>query len=249
MMNLIRKHLLTLIAALLMAMLAIVYILNTPKVYLISSRAAIFRMKVENPDRGWDEGRNRWIWIRDGLNVNSALLTDETLNKFIRENKNAKLFAKGFTSEYEKLKSLRDMVKVQFTGADENNYIIEVRTNQPQLGLDLNQYIFNQLKYLAVDKDQKDFNSLIVNLEKDIAKLNKKSPDYQYYQDKLMKLKFENTLAQSQKEKVFQVISKPTLNTHPVWPRPMALVLIATILGALIGLSLEYLKYLLSKKE
>lgn len=249
MMNLIRRHLLALIAALLMATLAIVYVLKTPKIYLISSRAAIFRMKVENPDRGWDEGRNRWIWIRDGLNVHSALMTDDLINRFIRENKRAKEFAKEFTNEYEKLKSFRDMVKVQFTGADENNYIIEVRTSQPQLGLDLNQYVFNQLKYLAVDKDQKDFNSLISNLEKDIAKMNKKSTDYQYYQDKLMKLKFENTLAQSQKEKVFQVISKPTLNTHPVWPRPLALVLIATILGALVGLSLEYLKYLLSKKE
>lgn len=249
MMNLIRRHLLTLISALIMAALAIVYVLNTPKVYLITSRAAIFRMKVENPDRGWDEGRNRWIWIRDGLNMQSALLTDDLINKFLRENKNGKAFAKEFTSQYEKLKSIRDMVKVQFTGADENNYIIEVRTTRPELGLDLNQYVFNQLKYLAVEKDQKDFISLIGSLEKDLAKMNKKSTDYDYYQDKLMKLKFENTLAQSQKEKIFQVVSKPALNTHPIWPRPLALVLIAAILGALMGLSCEYLKYLLSKKD
>lgn len=247
--NLIRRHFVTLVAALLMATIAIVYVLTTPKVYLVSSRAAIFRMKVENPDRGWDEGRNRWIWIRDGLNVNSALLTDDVLNHFIDENKAAQGLTQSFTSEYEKRKFLRDMVKVQFTGADENNYVIEVRTTKPQLGLDLNQYVFNQLKYLAVEKDQQDFTSLVNRLEKDLAKLNKKSSEYQYYQDKLMKLKFENTLAQSQKENIFQVISEPALNTHPIWPKPLALVLVATLFGALIGLLLEYLRYLLSKKD
>lgn len=247
--NLIRRHFVTLVAALLMATIAIVYVLTTPKVYLVSSRAAIFRMKVENPDRGWDEGRNRWIWIRDGLNVNSALLTDDVLNHFIDENKSAQGLTQSFASEYEKRKFLRDMVKVQFTGADENNYVIEVRTTKPQLGLDLNQYVFNQLKYLAVEKDQQDFTSLVNRLEKDLAKLNKKSSEYQYYQDKLMKLKFENTLAQSQKENIFQVISEPTLNTQPIWPKPLALVLVATLFGALIGLLLEYLGYLLGKKD
>ncbi|MGE5086241.1 MAG: hypothetical protein ACM3MG_08065 [Bacillota bacterium] len=246
--QLIKKHTLLLATTVLFVLIALVYLAVTPKVYVASSRVAIFRMKIENPDNGSDEGRNRWIWIRDGLNINSALVSDDQLKKFIEANNSAKQATQKMSSENGKLKFLRKMVNVQFTGADENNYVIETKSSDPQLALDLNSHIFNNLKFLAVQKDNDDFKALEDKVAHEAAAYPKNSQEKSFYQNKLMKMKFEHLISQSQKEKVFQVISEPSVGEKAVWPKPLAILIVALLAGLVIGFVLEYLIFAFKSK-
>ena len=126
---------------------SLAYIALAEKIYQISSRVAIFRIKFEDPDHGSDDSRNRWIWIRDGLNINSAVVSDVELKKFYDSSDLAKSATKKISDESAKLRFLRSLVNVTYTGADESNYIIDVKSTDPRLSLELNRHFFNYLKY------------------------------------------------------------------------------------------------------
>lgn len=240
-----KKHVLLLATTVLFVLIAICYIAVTPKVYVASSRVVIFRMKIENPENGSDEARNRWIWIRDGLNINSALVSDDQLKKFLETSSVAKQATQNISSENGKLKFLRRMVNAQFTGADENNYVIETKASDPKLALELNTHIFNNLKFLAIQKDNDDFKALEDKINQEAAAYPASSAEKAFYQNKLMKMKFEHVIFQSQKEKVFQVISEPSVADKAVWPKPMAILMVALLVGLVIGFALEYLVFAL----
>ncbi|XGC79500.1 hypothetical protein ACES2L_09190 [Bdellovibrio bacteriovorus] len=234
------KHKTTTLTTLAFVLLALIYTLVTPKVYQSSSRAVVFRMKLESPDGASEESRNRWIWVRDGLSISSALVSDETLKKFIEESAVAKAAVEGKSSGAQ-LGSLRNLVKIQYTGGDENNYIIEVKSSNKELALELNKYIFNNLRFLVTQKDQKDYEALLAKVQAESSNAN--SGERAYFQDKLVKLKFEHVVNQAQKENLFQTISEPAVSDQPVWPKPLALLVVALLAGLVVGYLLEYLAF------
>lgn len=223
------------------AVIAVGYLIFTPKVYLAKSQVAIFRMKVENPDNGSDETRNRWIWIRDGLNINSALLDDEGLAQLLANNEVVKKATSDFQEHQSKIRFLKDLVQIKYTGADENNYLIETRSPNKDLALALNQHVFDKLKYLALQKDAEDFKAVVDKLNNDLNSLPSGSEDAGYYRNKLLKMKFEHAIFQTQKERAFQVISVPSVSEYAVWPKPIAILLVALFLGLVIGALAEFL--------
>ncbi|HEX7676076.1 MAG TPA: hypothetical protein VF412_18010 [Bdellovibrio sp.] len=246
--QLIKKHSLLVTTTVLFVLIALIYIAITPKVYVAGSRVAIFRMKIENPENASDESRNRWIWIRDGLNINSALVSDEQLKKFLETNDLAKKATQAISSEVGKLNFLRRLTNVQFTGADENNYVIETKSSDPQLALALNAHIFGYLKFLAVQKDNDDFQALANKVAQEADTYPERSQERAFYQNKLMKMKFEHVIGQSQKERVFQVISEPSVGDKAVWPKPLAILLVAVLAGLVIGFVAEYLIFAFKSK-
>lgn len=222
---------------------AVIYIGATPKVFLAKSQVAIFRIKVENPDSGSDESRNRWIWIRDGLNINSALLDDESLLGLIKSNKIVEGATQKYTDIQSKLNWLKKLIEVKYTGADENNYLIEVKSTDKELALALNQHVFDRLKYLALIKDSEDFDAIIAKLNSELAAST--GEDSAFYKNKIMKLKFENAIFQTQKERAFQAISQPSLTEQAIWPKPLSIILVMGFFGLLLGSLGEFLVWYL----
>lgn len=220
----------------------LLYLNLVSPVYQSTSRVVIFRNKVENPDNASDEARNRWIWIRDGLNVSSALVTDDLLQRFIEDVPLGKTATESYDGPVAKTKFLRSLIKIQFTGADENNYQIDVQSTNPELALELNRHIFNFLKYLSVTKDNEVFNKIIQSVHSQAGEFSANSAEYNYYQAKVMKLKFEHALAQVQRQSGFRVISYPYVDDKPLWPKPLALLIVLTIAGYLVGYTMVYLR-------
>jgi hypothetical protein len=134
-------------------------------------------------------------------------------------------------------------VKVQFTGADENNYVIEVKSSNPELALELNKHVFENLKFLAIQKDNDDFQALADKISQEAAAYPASSSERSFYQGKLVKMKFEHVISQSQKERVFQVISEPSVGDRAVWPKPLAILVVSILAGLVLGFLLEYLMF------
>jgi LPS O-antigen subunit length determinant protein (WzzB/FepE family) len=220
----------------------LLYSLLAPKVYSSKSHVALFRLKVEDPDSNMEESRNRWIWVRDGLNLRSALVTQEMIDKVIASDEAAKEIAKKFPNTHLAFEHFSKMIDIQFTGADENNYLVEVKSPSPQLSYALNQAVFERIKYLATTADQKKFDDLINAIKIKQQELKDDQSSYGYYQDKIKKLTLSNIIEQKQRENAFEIIAAPTLNEVAVWPRCYLILVTSAFIGLVAGLALDFFR-------
>lgn len=228
----ISRHKIIFSSLLIFVILGGIYSQTAPKMFVSKSHVALFRLKIENPDTGTEESRNRWIWIRDGLNLKSALINDQTFELIQKNNTVAKSMNK---------QELKNLISIQFTGADENNFIVEVKAPSPELAFELNDLVFRRIKFLAVDADQENFNQLHQILQQKQQSYQKGDPSYAFYQDKIRKMVFSNMIAQKQRNSAFSVITKPEINPTHIWPNFKLILLVSAITGLVIGLALEYL--------
>lgn len=245
-MSCLKKHKIWFLLPLSCLLIMTGYLLLTPTIFLSKSQVALFRMKIENPEFASDEGRNRWIWVRDGLNIQSSVLSNDDLLLFLQANSHAVDATKRISKESSKVAFIRKLVSVQFTGADENNYIIEVKSSVPELALALNQHLFSRVRYLAIEKSAVDFKKVYDDLKAKADQLPAKSAESQFYYDKLFKMKFEHELEQGQRELAFQVIQDPHVVDQPVWPKKAPLLLLSILLGLFLAYSFSFFKSLKS---
>lgn len=243
-MSFLKKHKIWFLFPLLCLFGVILYIASTPTIYLAKSQVALFRMKIENPEFASDEGRNRWIWVRDGLNIQSSVLSNEDLLRFIQTSSRVASATKHLPNDSSKVGFVRGLVSVQFTGADENNYIIDVKSSDPELALELNQHLFARIRYLAIEKSASDFKKVYDDLKSRADQLPAKSAESQFYYDRLFKMKFEHELEQSQRELAFQVIQDPHVVDKPIWPKKVPLLLVSILIGFFLAYSVSFLKTL-----
>jgi ABC-type Fe3+-siderophore transport system permease subunit len=245
----LKKNKLVIYLPILLTLVAGIYAALTPTVHMSKSQVALFRHKIEDPDSGSEESRNRWVWIRDGLNIKSTLLAETHLKTFLEKPEVKGKFAILPSDTNKAIGALKAMVNVQYTGADENNYIIEVKSTDAALALALNQSLFDRLKYLAVEINQADYESLKKSLLDYMETLVPASGEYTYFQNKIVKLNFEHNLEQNQRERAFQVITEPSQGSSIVWPKTLPLVALAFIAGLVLALAIEFLIFELKRKN
>lgn len=218
-----------------------IYSLAAPKVYSSKSHIALFRLKVENPDYNSEESRNRWIWIRDGLNLRSAVITDSVIEKIADTNETAKVLSVKFPNKHLFYEYMKKLIDVQFTGADENNFLIEVKAPSAKLALELNTAVFDRIKYLATTADQKNFEELVKEIKNKQKDLQDDKATYSFYEDKLRKMTFNHIVEQKQRETAFEIISNPTLNDHPIWPMHRLIIVMSALIGLIVGFACDFL--------
>ncbi len=236
----VKKHILLVYFIIGTLVVGLLYSATTSKIYLATSRAALLRQKIEDPDKGSEESRNRWIWIRDGLNLKSILISDESLKVFLSSNERAKAAFTEIKNESAAIEALKKSIEVQYTGADENNFIISVKSTDPVLALELNQFIFARLKNLAIQSNETDFNAIVNQLHKTADIYGSKSNEYGIIQNKILKLSIEHSINQTQRERGFQVIFSPALGSNPIWPKWNLIILVSVLTGLLLGLFAEF---------
>lgn len=220
--------------------LGLLYCAFAPKIYSSKSHVALFRLKIEVPDSSLEDSHNRWIWIRDGLSLKSALFTETILSTVAAKDELVRKEIAKFPNKRLAYEYFNGLINIQFTGADENNYLVEVKAKDPHIAYELNRAVFDRLKYLAVIADQNRFDDLITKLRSKQKELRKDRETFVYYNDKIKKLTFANLIEQKQKEMAFEVISSPSINEVPIWPR-MNIILLATVFfGFIFGLAIDF---------
>ncbi|MFN8370941.1 MAG: hypothetical protein U0T83_10005 [Bacteriovoracaceae bacterium] len=225
-----------------------IFSMATTKIYLSKSHVGLFRQNLEDPDGNNEEARNRWVWIRDGLNLQSALVTDAILVDFISKNTAAKEYQEQFPGKNLSVAYLKSLIKIDYTGADENNYIIEVKAPTPKLAYELNDLIFDRLKYLAIESNRINFEAVMAKLNAAAEKVKDNSDSYHFYQNKIEKMVFNFTVNQTQRERGFSVVTNPSLPTEPIWPKTGLILLVTAVVGLIIGCFIEFLLFYFKKK-
>lgn len=211
-------------------LIGVFYTITATKIYQVDSQVLLLRNKFDSIELGTEESRNRWIWIRDGLNLKSLIVTDIDLNKFLAENK--------IENEFN-INALKKMIEIQYTGADNNNYIITVKGSDKNFIYKLSNHLFDRIKYLSTEKSQEEFSFILENLKKDSVQVPNNSIEQSNYQAQIRKIILAQSLDRSQRQNAFQIIQAPTLKEDPIWPRSKIIILTMGILGLLTGIFLD----------
>lgn len=235
--KIITQHFILFSTFILVFLIGLIYVFNLKKQYTSTSQVVIFRQKVENPDISSDELSNRWIWIRDGLNQKSALITEELLTSI--SSRNYKLPDKN----KDRNETLKKFINIQFTGADENNFIIEVTSPDPYLSFDLNQALFKRLKHLAVDSYEINFNKIIDKLNSKKNELKNKAEESQFYEEKIKKMNFNHIIEQEQRKHSFEITKLPKINLTPNKSIKVFLLISICLIGIIFGFFLEFIYF------
>lgn len=221
------------ITALILILVGIIYSFTVERVYQADAQALLMRPKIDSQELGTEESKNRWIWIRDGLSLKGLIVSEIDLKIFIETNPQYKNF------QNENFTNLKKMIEIQYTGADDNNYIITVKGTNKDFVINLTKHLFERLKVLATDKTQEDYASIIEKLKRDSSQYPNNSIELGNYQSQIRKIALAQTIDQAQKQAAFQIIQLPTLKADPIWPRPKLIILVLSILGFITGIIIE----------
>ena len=218
-------------------------------VFESSGAVTIFRSKVENPHFINEELRNRWIWIRDGLSVKANILNHNFLKSLVENNEVLKTRLKDFIDGNKTkgdiedlnilfLENLKKGINIDYTGGDENSYLFKVKDSDKALPKFIINELIKRVKYLFVDQVSETYATSLDNLEKN-------GPKGEDVESIKRLLKVSMVLEESQKNLKFQITLPPYAPIDPIWPSHKILLLIGLLLGAIVGIFLEYLiKYI-----
>jgi len=239
--NFIQKHLVLIIITLLAGLSGVIYALDSTPQYSAISKVAVFRQKFEVPEHSSEEARNRWVWIRDGLSVQSSIVNDSVLNEIKQTIPETKILLSHYDGEMAQRKALLKMINIQFTGADEFNFVLEVVSPIKDVSIQINKILLKRLEYLVVTQQQKIFDQVLKELKGKMGNAIPKSENYLYFQEQMRKMTFDYTLTQVQREQNFQVTMQPFADDKPIWPKKKFIVLIALFIGFIAGIGCEVL--------
>ena len=85
MQNVSRLRILLPTLAAVFALAALTYGLVTPKQFEVSASILVRRTAIEPIEGAGEAGKNRWVWVRDGLALKEELSSDATLMEIVRD--------------------------------------------------------------------------------------------------------------------------------------------------------------------
>ncbi len=166
MQNVSRLRILLPTLAAVFALAALTYGLVTPKQFEVSASILVRRTAIEPIEGAGEAGKNRWVWVRDGLALKEELSSDATLMEIVRDVPDLSARKDSFKAtgtaastaetaadqEVLFLETLRKEIKVLFNGADESVYEITVRDANPKVARQVVEALTLQLKRLVIDE-------------------------------------------------------------------------------------------------
>ncbi|MBT3980697.1 MAG: hypothetical protein HOE90_05040 [Bacteriovoracaceae bacterium] len=168
-------------------------------------------------DEVYEMAHNRWVWVRDGLELKHRLTS------FVRFQAILKKFGKA--SETEKI--LRNL-KIDFTGGDDNRYELSFLTPDKSFGINLLVSLMEQLELLAQEKSKKG----LIEIEK---RLTKDTVSRQLAE----KIRYHKLIARTQTE----VLKPATAGSTPSYPNYLLIHLLASLITiGIILLGVPFLK-------
>jgi hypothetical protein len=236
----LRRHRLAAVCALVGAIGGFAYARLASPIYQAVGMAALERPHVEIPNASNEDLKNRWVWVRDGLALQQALISDDFLVSLIstvpamnerfahfstqtgyhRENVSERDLRLAFSEH------LRREIQVDYTGGDANGFVITVRDGQATVARDIAAAALARLRSLALDAVADEYSRTRHALE---GRPESKA------------IESARLAQQAYAEGAFRILREPFEPLRPVWPRRDLLLALGIFFGALVGMALEFL--------
>lgn len=230
------------------------YIKTSKPTFEITSEIMINRQTIALPEYLGEVGSNRWIWVRNGLATKESIITDSFLIRAIKE---LPSLVDVELSLDKKLQELRKNIKVDFKGADVYSFLIRVKSKHPMNAIQISNMIINEIKRIEIAYPIEVYDQTSQALQNDVESLKIREKNLpqnlesskririslnkqiNQIESTLHQLKIARLLMSSEGENRFTLIKKPLIPSDPIWPKPLLLYVIATLLSLLMLLIIE----------
>ncbi len=227
----ISKFKFSIIMATLALLVGVIYAQTTAEVYQAVSEVLILRPAQETNLKTNEEARNRWIWARDGLALRKSILNDKVMSDILKLESIKKIENPQQVVER--------MITIEYTGADEFAFKIQVKGSDKKLILEINKILFNELKHNYLTLPDRAYNQAIKRFEEKAITSSLK--------EKLVEIKAIQAWESSVREETWKVIKSPQVLPEKVWPRKTAIVISLAFMGLILGMFLDGLMSLRGK--
>ncbi len=228
-------------------------------VYETTASVVLYRDRIENPNAVSEEGKNRWVWVRDGLTLTEGLMSDETLEALVAKQPKLQDRYDNFKAHQLKrhvlrhsddempvfLNRLRNQIKIEYTGGDSNTFIFTVNDRSPEISQYIAQAIIERLRKLWVIDLDDAYASALSAISQEINKAGPEATSLasrSYLRNTYNGLLVESRLSAVMAEKTFQIVRRPAFPVSPVWPRSNLLLTLGAGVGLLVGFFLMLLR-------
>lgn len=228
-----------------------IYIRTTPKTYEIRSEIMLERHQLSAPEYLGDLGSNRWVWIRNGLATKELILSDDILEKILKNNPKIIETDNSHSKNYQ---NLRKHIDIIFKGADIYAFSIKIRSKDPDSAISASNIIIAAISEYELKEPIKTYKSTIQNLKSEADRLKKIEedilPNLQKNRRRLKSLnseidriertmhqiKIAEILLKSEGKSRIKIIRKPKTHHEPIWPNSPSIRGLATLIGLTIYL-------------
>ncbi len=190
--------------------------------YESTSIIMLKRAQMERSGHSTEESRNRWVWVRDGLELKNELVSESVLKKVL-EIVAAKTPTKGLTTD---APHLRKQIEVHYSGGDDNLFTIRVQHADPALVQVIADAYLEVFPNLAIERRMLALESLS-DSSLSAEQISRKV-------DIIETIKSDITLAKAERDQRIVVIQSATPAVR-IWPKPIFILVAFACFGLFVA--------------
>lgn len=217
--------------ALALAVATLVTLSATPK-YEASAQILLKRPQLERAGGASEESKNRWVWVRDGMELRHHLVSEDVLAAVAQE-----ISAAGHVATADELRSL---VSVHYSGGDDNLFTIKITDTSSERAITAAAAFLRLFPNLAIGERQQSLAESIKALE---STTSGSESERERRAEILATLRSDLVFAEAENQRRIVVIERPG-GTKKVWPRPFFIfatsAVAALFLACLVAVTLRF---------
>lgn len=193
------------------------------------------RSQLERANGASEDSKNRWVWVRDGLELKHHFISDDVLKRVI---------ASAKIANTPSLARFRKSVNVHYSGGDDNLYTIRVKDSSAKQAVDLANAFIKEFAPLVVDTKINALTKSIRTIETETFSANDEAAKVRR-SEILEILRGDLAFAKAEIENRIVIVSHAH-EAKKIWPKPVfiyaASALLTMFFGSLIAVALRLIR-------
>jgi len=196
------------------------------------------RAQMERAGHSTEDSRNRWVWVRDGLELKNELISEDVLKNILE------IVAEKSTSNLKlpETSHLRKTVEIHYSGGDDNLFTIRVQHTDPEFTRSVANAYLEVFPNLAIERRMTALENSLQTMEKELLSKDLNQDQLSRKIEIIETIKSDITLAKAERDQRIVVIQNATPSVR-IWPRPLFILVAFGCFGVFIGASIAtYMK-------
>ncbi len=198
--------------------------------YESTSIIMLKRAQMERSGHSTEESRNRWVWVRDGLELKNELVSEGVLRKVL-EIVATKSPTKQIATD---APHLRKQIEVHYSGGDDNLFTIRVQHSDPALVQAMADAYLEIFPNLAIERRRLALESSLSAMEKSLTDSTLSADQLSRKVEIIETIKGDITLAKAERDQRIVVIQSATPAVR-IWPQPIFILVAFACLGLFVA--------------
>lgn len=184
------------------------------------------RSQMERSGHSTQDIGNRWVWVRDGLELKNELVSEGVLKQVLE-----KVAVKAPSIQpAPELSKIRKQVEVHYSGGDDNLFTIRVQQSDSSLAQTMAQAYLEVFPNLAIERRMQALESSLSTMERSLSDIDLNTEQLSRKIEIIETIKSDITLAKSERDQRIVVIQSASPAVR-IWPKPLFILVAFSFFG------------------